>query len=155
MDGHCAPPSQVTLRPGVGLGGLRSSEMWVSEAREAMQRRSYCCLVSKSCQTLCGSKDSSPPGSSVRGISWARILEWVAILFSGDLPNPRMKSVSPALQENSLPLSHPGSLQRRREKHFCSLKSCFPFEIGAGVVVRRQHTIFNRDEQVGNNVASI
>ena len=82
-------------------------------------------------------------------------MEWVAIPFSRDLPNPRMKPVSPALQADSLPLSHPGSLQRRREKHFCSLKSCFLFEIGAGAVVRRQHTIFNGDEQVGNNVASI
>ena len=32
--------------------------------------------------TLCGSMDCSPPGSSVHGISQARILEWVAISFS-------------------------------------------------------------------------
>ena len=40
--------------------------------------------VSKShvCATLFDSMDCSPPGSSVHGISQARILEWVAISFS-------------------------------------------------------------------------
>ena len=40
------------------------------------------CLVAKSCLTLCDPIDCSPPGSSVHGISQARILEWVAISFS-------------------------------------------------------------------------
>ena len=40
------------------------------------------CLVAKSCPTLCNPMDCSPPGSSVHGISQARILEWVAIFFS-------------------------------------------------------------------------
>ena len=38
-------------------------------------------LVAQSCQTLCDPTDCSPPGSSVRGILQARILEWVAISF--------------------------------------------------------------------------
>ena len=42
------------------------------------------CLVAKSCPTLCNPMDCSPPGSSVHGISQARILEWVAIFFSRD-----------------------------------------------------------------------
>ena len=33
----------------------------------------------QSCLTLCDSMDHNPPGSSVRGIPQARILEWVAI----------------------------------------------------------------------------
>ena len=37
---------------------------------------------------LCDPVDCSPPGSSVHGILQARILEWVAIPFSGDLPDP-------------------------------------------------------------------
>ena len=41
--------------------------------------------------------DCSPPDSSVHGISQARILEWVAIAFSGDLPNPEIKPRCPAL----------------------------------------------------------
>ena len=40
--------------------------------------------------------DYSPPPSSVRGISQARILEWVAIFFSRDLPRPGMEPASPA-----------------------------------------------------------
>ena len=42
----------------------------------------------------------SPPGSSVHGISLARILEWVAISFSRDLSDPGIKLaclISPAL----------------------------------------------------------
>ena len=41
------------------------------------------CLVAQSCPTLCNPMDCRPPGSSVRGISRARILKWVAIPFSG------------------------------------------------------------------------
>ena len=37
------------------------------------------------------------PGSSVHGISQARILEWVAISSSRGLPDPGMKLLSPAL----------------------------------------------------------
>ena len=40
------------------------------------------CSVAKSCLTFCDPKDCSPPGSSVHGISQARILEWVAISYS-------------------------------------------------------------------------
>ena len=39
-------------------------------------------LVTQSCPTLCDAMDCSQPGSSVQGIPQARILEWVAILFS-------------------------------------------------------------------------
>ena len=39
-------------------------------------------LVAQLCLTLCDPMDCSPPGSSVHGILQARILEWIAILFS-------------------------------------------------------------------------
>ena len=39
-------------------------------------------LVAQSCPTLRNPVNYSPPGSSVHGISQARILEWVAISFS-------------------------------------------------------------------------
>ena len=42
----------------------------------------FCCLVTKSRPTLCDPMDCSLQGSSVHGISQARILEWVAICFS-------------------------------------------------------------------------
>ena len=37
----------------------------------------------QSCPTLCDPIDGSPPGSSIPGILQIRILEWVAISFSG------------------------------------------------------------------------
>ena len=40
----------------------------------------------------------------------ARILEWLPFPTPGDLPNPGIKPVSPALQADSLPLSHQGIL---------------------------------------------
>ena len=49
------------------------------------------------------------PGSSVHGISQTRILEWAAIPSPGDLPDPGIESKPPALQVDSLPLSHHGS----------------------------------------------
>ena len=57
---------------------------------------------------FCNPMDCSLPGSSVHGVSQARILEWVAISFSRDLPDPGI----PCLlhwQVDSLPLSHQGS----------------------------------------------
>ena len=43
----------------------------------------------KSCLTLCNPVDRSPPGSSVHGISQARILGWVAIPFYRGSFQPR------------------------------------------------------------------
>ena len=40
--------------------------------------------------------DCGPPGSSVHGISQARILEWVTISFSRDLTSPGIQPTSPA-----------------------------------------------------------
>ena len=54
---------------------------------------------------LCDPMDCSSPGSSVHGILWARILEWVA---TGDLPNPGIEPGSPALQADSIPSEPPG-----------------------------------------------
>ena len=45
----------------------------------------------------------SLPGLSVHRILQARTLEWVAIPFSGDLPDPGIEPQSPALQADSLP----------------------------------------------------
>ena len=40
-------------------------------------------LVTQLCPTRCDSMDCSPAGSSVRGNVQARVLEWVAVCFSG------------------------------------------------------------------------
>ena len=52
------------------------------------------------CLTLCSPVDCSLPGSSVHRILQARILEWLACLPLGDLPDPGIKPaplMSPAL----------------------------------------------------------
>ena len=46
------------------------------------------CWVAQSSLTFCHSMDCSLPGSSVHGISRARILEWVAMPSCRDLPDP-------------------------------------------------------------------
>ena len=67
------------------------------------------CLVAQLCPTLCDPMACSPLGSSAHGILQARMLEWVACCPPGDLPDPGVKHTSPALQVDSLPLSHWGS----------------------------------------------
>ena len=61
------------------------------------------CVCAKSlqwCPILCDFTDSSPPGSSVHGILHARILEWVVMPTSRDLPDSGIENaflMSPAL----------------------------------------------------------
>ena len=66
-------------------------------------------LVAKSCPTSCDPVDCSPPGSSIHGISQARILEWVAISFSRGSSQPMDQTHVLCLLHwpaNSLLLSH-------------------------------------------------
>ena len=72
---------------------------------------SFCCLITRSCPFLLWPQDCSLTGSSIHGISQAKILEWVAISFSKcwTLPNPGIEPMSPAWQANSLLLSYQGS----------------------------------------------
>ena len=59
-------------------------------------------LVTQSCLTLSDPIDSSPPDSSVHGVSQARILEGTPIPSPGDLLDPGVKPRSPSLQADSL-----------------------------------------------------
>ena len=67
------------------------------------------------CPTLFYPMDCSPPGSSVRGILQARILEWVALPFSRGSSAPRNETWSPALQGTLLsePLGKPHTTHLR------------------------------------------
>ena len=58
--------------------------------------------------TLCDPMDYSPPGPSAHRDSQPRILEWIAMLSSGDLPDPGIEPVSTVLQVDSLPSESPG-----------------------------------------------
>ena len=49
----------------------------------------WACSVAQSCLTLCNPVDCGPPGSSVHGISHARILEWVVISTPRGYENSR------------------------------------------------------------------
>ena len=76
-------------------------------------RMFYLCLcsVAQLHLTLCNPMDCRPPGSSVHRIFQARILEWVAISFSSDLPDPGiepMSLVSPTLAGRFFTTGPPG-----------------------------------------------
>ena len=79
--------------------------------KKQKQRVSWwsCCLVAKLCPTLCDYVDCSPPGSP--SMRFPRQECWSRLPFPspGDLPNPGIEPMSPALQVDSLPLSHQGS----------------------------------------------
>ena len=64
--------------------------------------------VAHSCPTLCDPMDCRLSGSSIHGIFQARVLEWISISFSRDLPGPGIKPGSPALQADALPSEPPG-----------------------------------------------
>ena len=68
--------------------------------------------VTKSCPTLCNPMDYSPPGSSVHGISQARLLvSRLPFPTSGDLPNPGIKAAAPDLAGEFFTTKPPGKPQ--------------------------------------------
>ena len=83
------------------------------------------CLVAQLCLTLCNPVAYSPPGSSIRGILQARILEWVAMPSSRDLPSPGIKPRSLALQADSLPSEPPGKPKNTKVGSLSLLQGIF------------------------------
>ena len=78
--------------------GILPPVFFVSNRKHDYGHNSPCVCVrsaAKSCPTLCNPIDNSPPGSCVHGIIQAKILEWVAISFSGDLLHQGIKPTSP------------------------------------------------------------
>ena len=73
------------------LGGITNSmdmslsKLWASNSIESRMvvLKSAAAKSLQLCPTLCDPIDSSPLGSSIHGIFQARVLEWVAIAFSG------------------------------------------------------------------------
>ena len=59
--------------------------------------------VAQLCLTLCDPLDCSVSGSSVHGILQARILEWVAISFSGESSRPRDQTQVSHIAGRALP----------------------------------------------------
>ena len=95
-----------------------------------------CVLVTQSCLTLCNTMDCSPPGSPVHGILQARILEWVAILFSrGSFWPSKQTQVSCITHLLSLwdlvssTSAHPTTQAGNRQSPFTLLSPCLPCPI--------------------------
>ena len=98
----------IYLLPGIVIVLISQGKVQVDILSKPYFHRIYflrlcLCLLTQSCLTLCNPMDCSPPASSVHGISQARILEWVAIPFSRDLPDPGIESRYSVLQVDSLP----------------------------------------------------
>ena len=85
-----------------GVSGGSNSKEFDCNAGEAKV------LVTQLCPILCDSMNCSLPDSYVHGILQARILEWVTISFSRELPNLGIKPRSPALWADSLLSEPPG-----------------------------------------------
>ena len=72
-------PRAYTLQSVLGLGDSVLLRPWKWKKM----------LIAQSCPTLCDPVDYSLPGSPIHGILQARILEWVAVLFSRGSSQPR------------------------------------------------------------------
>ena len=71
---------------------------------------SFASSAAQSCLTLCDARDGSPPGSSVHGLSQARMLEWVVLPFSRGFAQPRDRTCVSCIGRWILyHLSHQGS----------------------------------------------
>ena len=92
----------------------------------------HVCLVAQSCLTLHDPMDCSLPGSSVHWISQARILEQIAISFSGESSQPRDETTfltSPSLAGRFFTTSSTWEAQTHRSvqvqfSHSVQLLSC-------------------------------
>ena len=72
------------------------------------------CLVAQWCQILCDPVDCSPPGSSVHGVSTARILEWVAMPSSRGSSQPRDRTQVSRIADRFF------TIWATREAHLCN-----------------------------------
>ena len=81
-----------------GLARIQTSSKAAANQVTVWQKLVFCEWKSLSRVWLC-----DPMDCTFHGILQARILEWVAFPFPGDLPNPGIEPRSPALQVDSLP----------------------------------------------------
>ena len=107
-----------SLRPWEGL--LSEAYLW----GKCLRQRSLLNLglewvseVAQSCPTLSDPIDCSLPGSSIHGISQARILEWVAIFFSRGSSRPRIEPTSSTLAGGFFTAEPPGRPKLQFQYH--------------------------------------
>ena len=95
-----------------------------------------CCLLAKSCLTLCDPVDCSPPGTSVHEMLQARVLEWIAISCSRGSSRLRDPTHVSCLAGRCFTTELPGKPHdpgKRYSKHLClfelTLKLDTPFPV--------------------------
>ena len=94
----------------------------------SLKVRIWYVLVTESHPTLYDFMDCSPPGSSVHGNFQARILEWVAISYSRDLPDPGIEAMSPPLAGRFFTTELPGKPPETfGDSKFCSTTCLSPW----------------------------
>ena len=110
------------------LENPRDSRAWwaaiygVTQSRTRLKRLSssssskLIMIVIQSCLILSEPINCSLPGFSVHEILQARLLEWVAISFFKNLPDPRIEPRSPALQADPLPTEPAGKPKCNRKR---------------------------------------
>ena len=64
-------------------------DLKIPQKGREIEKKQFCCYITKSCPNLCDPMDCSPPSSFVHGIFQARILEWVVISFFRGSSRPR------------------------------------------------------------------
>ena len=83
-------------------------------------------LSLQSCPILCDPMDYSLPGSSVHGILWVRILEWVAMTFSSRSSQPSDRThVCYASSLGRWVLYHENHLGSPKERSICFILKTF------------------------------
>ena len=65
-------------------------------------------VCAQSCPTICDPMDLAHQGPLFMGFPRQEYWSGLPFSFPVDLPNPRIKPAFPALQANSLPVSHLG-----------------------------------------------
>ena len=98
--------------PGFCLQRVRFMEMKYGEIEGSSAK--LCMCSDTVFLTLRDPTNSSPPGSSVHGILLARMLEWVAVSYSRDLPDPGIKPTSLELLTGRQALCHHTTREAQR-----------------------------------------
>ena len=97
--------------------------------------RQVLCHLGAQCRALCvcvwclvvsSSLRPHPPGSSILWILQAKLLEWVAMAFFRDLPNPGIDLRFPTLQADSLPAESSGEPKNTEVSSLSILQWIFP-----------------------------
>ena len=100
--------------------------------------------VAQLCQTLCHPMDYTD-----HGILQARILEWVAFLFSSlsllNLSNPGIEPSFPTLRADSLPAEPPGKPKNTGQGSLSLLQQIFPTEESNQGLLQGRQMILGRE----------